>query len=743
MTIKERWAAVRRGRHRLDAFVAQSRAGTWFQLEERRTNFTREVYGGTVTFMTMAYILAVNPSILTLSGGPCTCSNSNTQDTCTEADDPGYQACLDELRQNLITATAASSIVACFIMGAFANMPVALAPGLGLNAFFSLNVVGYHGSGSVSYQTALAAVFIEGWIFILLSWEEGLGVVTADASTLVTLGGCPVDAWMPQYTLGNNSIAQACAAAGSDNSYPLFQASDNHICNGHKMTSATTWLGLAGLTVMTVLMHRGWKGSVITGILFVTFIAWIPGHGASYLGSRSSFPGGIGGNGAARLTFFKKVVRAPNLSLTGAALDFSGLSNGSAWLALITFLYVDFLDTTGTLFSMANFLNSFIPGFVNRKKQFPRSTAAFSSDGCGIVVGSLMGSSPVTAYIESATGIKEGARTGIAALTACIWFFVALFFSPLIASIPPYATGPAIILVGSLMMVNIVKIRWNNVNESVPAFLTMIVMPLTYSIAYGVVAGLVGYVVVNSINLSLDWVGDRWTDSSAGGDGTIPPLNTKGAGTFADPGPIGLKPMESFGSSYAGSMQDHVDPSTNGKLDMSPVVDASHKADVEKVSGATAVTDASSKDSRPTRDSAVELTSRPMRKSVSFSNLPLPDSMGENGADASIDQASTSMPGRPGSAPGGPPSSDSSGGRPPLSLNRGSIPSALTSAEVEAMLSGPGGRDPSVGREPSETSLHGRGLSGVDMYSTDNEVADRSLGPPRKSVAELYDDLWK
>lgn len=772
---QHRWHGARA---RLDAAVAESRVGKYFQLEQRRTNLTREVYAGCVTFLTMAYILAINASILSESGGPCSVADCTGPERGTDAckvHDPGYQACLDKLRQNLITATAASSIVSCFIMGAFANMPVALAPGLGLNAYFAYNVVGFHGSGSVSYGTALAAVFVEGWIFILLSvtgaraklitymprsialsmsagigmflafvglqYEEGLGVSVADGATLVTLGGCPVSEWVNLYPIRNET--DACITA-PDGSHPNLTPSSNHICSGHKMSAAPLWLGLSGLAVMTVTMHRGWKGSVMIGILFVTIIAWIPGHGASYLGSASSYPGGIGGNGTGRLAYFKKVVAKPDLSLTGGTLDFHGLADGSAWLALITFLYVDFLDCTGTLFSMANFLNSFIPGFVNRKKQFPKSTWAFSADGAGIVVGSVMGSSPVTAYIESATGIKEGARTGIAALTCSFCFFVSLFFNPLIASIPPYATGPAIILVGALMMVNIVKIRWNNVNEAVPAFLTMIVMPMTYSIAYGVVAGLVAYIITNGLNRTLDWAGDKlweWRhgekkgpkmrhsgsirgrrdpnsrdrtfrlhrgDSSAGGD-------SQKTVSLADPV---MKSTTSFGGvSYAGSSQ-YDDGSHLG--DESHLGDGSHLGDTRHIPDVLPLEkDAELPSTLPDKgielgqpkvtDSVVELTGGPMQRP------PAPAS--------EIESASGSVHAQPLGSHSDIPE-----------LGRTSTPTLLTAGEVEAL------------RSPFDrTSSKKIMTSGVDMYKSDPDLSDAAspgLGAPKKSVAETYDDLW-
>jgi AGZA family xanthine/uracil permease-like MFS transporter len=260
---------------------------------------------------------------------------------------------------------------------------------------------------------------------------------------------------------------------------------------------------------MCVLMSRNFKGAIIVGILFTTIIAWIPGHGGSYLGKTSNLPGGIGGTGPARWDYFKKVVAAPTLSKTGAALNFSGMGSGDVWVALITFLYVDFFDTTGTLFSMARFIDGYIPGFIDENKNFPRSIFAYCADGISIVVGSLMGTSPLTVFIESATGIREGGRTGITALTTGFCFFISMFFAPLLASIPVFATGPALILVGALMLANAAKIDWQDINKAVPAFLTIVVMPLSYSIAYGVIAGIVSYTLLQCTAKALDFLSDH------------------------------------------------------------------------------------------------------------------------------------------------------------------------------------------------------------------------------------------
>ncbi|CAL8467446.1 g6984 [Coccomyxa elongata] len=523
-------AALRRAGDAVNSAFEQSMFGRFFKVQQRKSSLLNELRAGTVTFLTGPL------------KGQFECRFDGPDGT-----NPGYKACTDEVRKNLVTATAASSLIACAIMGVAANMPLALAPGMGLNAYFTYNVVGYYGTGNVSYQEALAAIFIEGWIFIILSLtgvrqglirllpetlarsmsagiglflafigyqaSEGIGVVGGNGATLVSLGGCSIDDRIYPYYISDTSTV--CTPAQPGGTLPnLPPAGTAYECLTNKMHSAPMWLGLGGLAIMTILMARNVRAAIIIGISITTIIAWLPGHGASYLGSTSNIPGGIGDTGPARWAYFKKVVAVPSLSKTGAALSFSNFNSGSLWIALVTFLYVDFFDATGTLFAMANFVNNFIPGFVDEKNNFPGSVAAYCSDGAGIVIGSLMGTSPVTVFVESATGIRSGGRTGLTALMVSFWFFVALWFTPIIASIPVYCTGPALILTGALMMVNITKIDWNDVNKAVPAFITISIMvvfnslfwPLTYSIAYGVIGGVIAFVIAHVAKLVLEWV---------------------------------------------------------------------------------------------------------------------------------------------------------------------------------------------------------------------------------------------
>eukprot|EP00887_Chlorella_sp_A99_P002223 scaffold21.g2223.t1 len=497
---------------------AASAVGKYFKIKERNSTLTQDLRGGTVTFLTVAYILAVNANILTDT--PCTCASARlprpparpadrtppparrapqggpciSQGACKVGTPPAFQSpacqsCVEDVRLSLISATAAACIISHFLMAVVGNLPLAVCPAMGLNAYFAYTVVGYMGTGRVSYEEALAAVFVEGLIFVVISVigvrgaiikaSEGIGIVTYNSATLVTLGGCPPGDRVYQVTtpLVGGDIPAAigtmptCVNIDPTNSssamHPnpgLFTPSGTYQClSPGVMRSATMWLGIAGGMLMTVLMAKNVRGAIMIGIAFVTFISWIPksatggGNQAAYLqyppggctseGDPELIVGGTNGRGAEF-----RVAKVPSASATAGKFDFSGFSNGDLWLALITFLYVDFFDATGTLYAMANFLSQYIPSFIKEDKTIERQTLAFTVDGLSIVIGSCLGSSPITIYVESASGIREGARTGVAALAMSFWFFVALWFSPLLASIPGYATGPALILVGAMMV---------------------------------------------------------------------------------------------------------------------------------------------------------------------------------------------------------------------------------------------------------------------------------------------------
>ncbi|KAJ2477327.1 hypothetical protein IWW56_004397 [Coemansia sp. RSA 2131] len=469
---------------RMDRNVAQSRVGHWFRLDgsgAKRTRvgskFTTELRGGLATFVTMSYIISTSALILTDTGGTCDCDREEFGPTCDS--DPAYTTCLQTIKMDMITATCTVSCITSVLMGVLANLPIALAPGMGLIAYFTYTVVGYHGTGKISYENALAAVCIEGIIFFVLSvlgirqWfariipaslktatgtgigiylafiglqsSAGIGLITASASTLVELGGCP----------------------------PEFR-DENNVCTAHHMEGGPMWLGVMGLIVISILSAYKVKGAVLIGIILVSIISWPRGTTVTY------FP------------------------YTQAGDD------GQFWIALITFLYVDILDCTGTLFSMAKF-----GGYMDERTQdFEGSSIAFLVDSVGVILSSVFGLAPVSAFLESGAGIAEGAKTGIASIMTGFCFFIALFFAPIFASFPPWATGPALILVGSMMAQSVVNINWKYIGDAVPAFLVIVIIPFGYSIGYGIIAGIGSYLAIN---------GFIWIVAKVTKDRVVPP----------------------------------------------------------------------------------------------------------------------------------------------------------------------------------------------------------------------------
>nr|CAD1841864.1 unnamed protein product [Ananas comosus var. bracteatus] len=476
---------------RLNAAVDRSWVGRRFKIGERGSTFSTELRAGTTTFLTMAYILAVNASILTDSGATCTVSD------CTYPSPPASS------RPSTLAMRRASTVSAATSSSPPPPHPSS-APGMGTNAYFAYSVVGFHGSGNLSYRTALAAVFLEGIFFLLISAvglrarlaklvpcpvrisssagiglflafiglqnNEGVGLVGFSSSTLVTLGACPRSSRVPVapvQTFANGTVALL----------PGGTVSSEILCLSGKMQSPTFWLAAVGFFIIAFCLIKNIKGAMIYGIVFVTAVSWFRHT------SVTAFPNTPTGNDS--YNYFKKVVDVHRIKSTAGALSFKGIGKGFFWEALVTFLYVDILDTTGTLYSMARFA-----GFVDQNGDFEGQYFAYMSDATAIVTGSLLGTSPVTAFIESSTGIKEGGRTGLTAVAVAAYFFLAFFFTPLLASIPAWAVGPPLVLVGVLMMKSVAEIDWQDMKEAIPAFMTLLLMPLTYSIAYGLIGGL-------------------------------------------------------------------------------------------------------------------------------------------------------------------------------------------------------------------------------------------------------------
>ncbi|PHH87276.1 hypothetical protein CDD83_9076 [Cordyceps sp. RAO-2017] len=484
----------------VDGRITTSRFGRLFRLsgtghpdEIQGATFLREFRAGLTTFTTMAYIVAVNASLLAQTGGTCAC-NLTPKELCDTV--PEFAACKEEVRRDLITATAALAGMASIVFGALTNLPVALAPGMGLNAYFAFQVVGVNGSGNISYRTALTAVFFEGIIFIVLAltglrqWLVRLIPATIKTATGVGIGFFLTEIGL-SYSVGIGAIT------GGGRSTPLALGGcplelvdkQSGVCSAGQMTNPKMWVGIfCGGIVTSFLMAFRVKYAFVIGIALVSVLSW-PRHTAI-----SYFPDTDEGN--ARFDFFQKVIAWHPMGKMANQLDWAFSTGGSHFaLALFTFLYVDIIDATATLYSMVRFC-----GVVNREDgDFPRSTVAYCTDAAFISIGALLGSSPVTVFIESGAGIAEGGRTGLTAIVAGLCFIASVFFSPVFASIPPWATGCTLVMVGCMMIRQITQINWQYIGDVLPSFVVMAFIPFSYSVAYGLIAGLFVYAVLNGL----------------------------------------------------------------------------------------------------------------------------------------------------------------------------------------------------------------------------------------------------
>jgi AGZA family xanthine/uracil permease-like MFS transporter len=367
---------------------------------------------------------------------------------------------------------------------------------MGLNAYFTYQVVGYHGTGPVSYRLALAAVFVEGFVFVFLSligmrqWLVKIVPASIKVASSVGIGlfltliGLTASEGIGAVSAGGSATPTALAGCPAQ-----FIDPDTGACTSHLLRNPTMWIGIfCGGIVTAFMMAFRMKSAIIVGIVIVSIISWPRQTSFTY------FPYTDEGN--SRFNFFKKVVGFHPIENTLNVIDWDLSKAGAHFaLALFTFLYVDILDCTGTLYSMARF-----SGVVDESTgDFPRSTFAYCTDAISISIGALFGTSPVTAFVESAAGIAEGGKTGLTAITTGVCFLISIFFAPIFASIPPWATGCTLILVGCMMARSVVDINWRYIGDALPAFVTLVFMPFSYSIAYGLVAGLLTYTVLNGL----------------------------------------------------------------------------------------------------------------------------------------------------------------------------------------------------------------------------------------------------
>ena len=414
-----------------------------FHLKENHTDVKTEVLAGITTFMTMAYILAVNPGILGATGM-----------------DSGA----------VFTATAVSALFATLCMAFMANYPFVLAPGMGLNAYFAYTVVLQMG---YSWEMALTAVFAEGIIFILLSLTNVREkIFNAIPMTLKHSVSAGIGLFIAFIGLQNAKIVVDGATLVGLYS---FKAS---VQNGTFSTEGiTVLLALIGILITAVLLVKQVKGGILWGIL----ATWILGIICQLAGIYQVNPEA----GAYSLL--------PDFS-TLMKMDFSSMFSLDFFAVVFAFLFVDLFDTLGTLIGVASKAD-----MLDKDGKLPRIRGALLSDAVGTTVGAMFGTSTVTTFVESASGVAEGGRTGLTATVAAILFGLSLFLSPIFLAIPSFATAPALIVVGFLMISSILKIDFNDYTESIPAYIGIIAMPFMYSISEGISMGIISYVVINLV----------------------------------------------------------------------------------------------------------------------------------------------------------------------------------------------------------------------------------------------------
>ena len=405
----------------------------YFQFDELGTTYKREIIGGLTTFLSMAYILFVNPSILSLSDVP---------------DLPS------ELRMDanaVFVATALAAAIGTLIMGIVAKYPVALAPGMGLNAFFAYSVV--LGMG-ISWQTALSGVLVSGIFLVLLTLTRiREKIIDAIPQNLKLAVGAGIGLFITFIGFKNAGIVIADPAT-------LVALGD--------LSNGNTLLTIFGLVITVILMVRKINGAVFIGMVITAIVGMIVNL----------------------IDVPEKVVSSvPSLAPTfGAAFaNFGDIFTMDMLIVILTLMFVDFFDTAGTLVGVAN------QAGIMKNNKLPRAGRALVSDSTGTVIGAILGTSSTTSYVESTAGVAAGARSGFASVVTAVFFLLALFFSPLLGVVTPAVTSPALIIVGVLMVATLGDIEWKKFEIAVPAFLTILTMPLTSSIATGIAIGFIFY----------------------------------------------------------------------------------------------------------------------------------------------------------------------------------------------------------------------------------------------------------
>ena len=430
--------------------------GDYFGFDEHGTDLRTEMLAGLTTFLTMSYIVVVNPAIMTDQPG----DDGFTDGIAISGYSPG------EVQQMLAVVTILAAAVAIFVMAFYANRPFGLAPGLGLNAFFAFTVVGALG---IPWQTALAAVVVEGILFIVLT-------AVGAREYIINLFPAPV-----KFAVGTG-IGAFLALIGLEAMNVVVGGTGTIVAlNPGLVGDPVALLSVAGLFLTLALHARGVRGSIIIGILLTSAVAWAVTMG----------------NVVSAGVLVPESLPAAQYDITPLVGAFiAGFQNVEAFtfaLVVFTFFFVDFFDTAGTLTGVSQ-----IAGFLDEDGDLPDMDKPLMADAVGTTIGGMLGTSTVTTYIESATGVEEGGRTGMTALVVGLLFLLSLIAVPIATAIPQYASHFALVVVAIIMLSNVTEVDWGDITHAVPAGLTILVMPFTFSIAYGIAAGIVSYPIVKA-----------------------------------------------------------------------------------------------------------------------------------------------------------------------------------------------------------------------------------------------------
>ena len=429
-----------------------------FKLKEHNTDVKTEILAGVTTFMTMAYILAVNPNILSAAG-------------------------MD--RGAVFTATAVASFLGTMLMAIFSNYPFALAPGMGLNAYFAYTVVLQYG---YSWQIALAAVFIEGVIFIFLScFNVREAIFNAIPMTLKHAVSVCIGLFIAFIGLQNAKVVIGGSTLLSLFSLEGFQGL-NDGAGAFSDVGITVLLAIIGVIITAILVVRNVKGNILWGIL----ITWALGIICQFAGVYVPNPD-IGFYSL--LPDFSGGISIPSLSPLFAKFHFTGIPVLELLVIVFAFLFVDLFDTLGTLVGVST-----KAGMLDKDGKLPKIKGALLADAVGTTAGAVLGTSTVTTFVESASGVAEGGRTGLTAVTTAVLFALSLLLSPIFLAIPSFATAPALIIVGFYMLGNVMKINFEDASEGIPAFICIAAMPFFYSISEGISMGIISYVIINLLS---------------------------------------------------------------------------------------------------------------------------------------------------------------------------------------------------------------------------------------------------